>query len=53
MDICVNTYNASKTPVGYQPCFQKMVIIKSYFKSTKEHPLGKVVSIKVGSKSVS
>ena len=41
------------TPVGSQTCFQKMVIIKSYFKSTKEHPLGKVVSINEGRKSVS
>ena len=52
MDIDINICNVSKTPVGCQGCFQKMVIIKSYFKSTKEHPLGKVMSINEGRKSV-
>ena len=56
MDICecmlVNICNVSKTAIGSQGCFQKMVIIKSYFKSTKEHPLGRVVSINEGRKSV-
>ena len=49
----VNICNVNKTPVGSQGSFQKMVFIKSYFKSTKEHPLGRVVSINEGRKSVS
>lgn len=47
----VNICNVSKTPVGSQGSFQKMVFIKSYFKSTKEHPLGRVVAIKEECKS--
>ena len=48
----VNICNVNKTPVGSQGSFQKMVFIKSYFKSTKEHPLGRVVFINEGHKSV-
>ena len=48
----VNVCNVSKTSVGSQGSFQKMVFIKSYFKSTKEHPLGRVVFINEGHKSV-
>ena len=50
--IYINICKVSKTPVGSQGCFQKMVIIKLYIKSTKEHPLGRVVSINEGRKSV-
>ena len=52
MDIYINICNVSKTPVGSQGCFQKMVIIKSNFKSITEHTLGKVMSINEGRKSV-
>ena len=50
--IYINICKVSKTPVGSQGCFQKMVIIKLYIKSTEEHPLGRVVSINEGRKSV-